>query len=282
LANELDLLTLRSLLIRIRKAKHLAQFDITTTTCTQGMVSKIETGKTSPSFIIVISILERLGVSLNEFQRLYLNELETKQDAVHQSLLQAIETYQFFLLEKYRHIVTLHPDHQLLLQWLRFCFNIQLTMPSTRSLSERERELVQRLFDQEEFFASDYYKIIYHLPFIALDSALYNYQRLLDEIKRHNVKYEHQFAAIDATMTLGMIFYAADDFDKAYHHLYLSLQKATQQENIPRMIICQISLSLLAGDDVFLAQAHKLSQLFSKDIFFNYWYNVLYSKFNEV
>jgi len=282
LSKELDLERLKTLLVRIRKAKHLAQTDIASAICTQGMLSKIESGKTSPSFLIVVSLLTHMNISLTEFEDLYLHEMKTTKDNVQQSLDEVIETYQFFVLQKHKQIISFHPDWALFLKWLKFCFNIELNAKLTAKLKNAPRVMSEDLLNQDEFFAADYYPIIYCLPFLSIESALYNYQRLLDQMNRHNIKKIPPFVAIDAAITLGAIFYNVADFTNAYHYFYIAFQKASQHENIPRIIITQIILSLLANDKTFLTQAQTIAELFSKDIFFNYWYNILYSKFNEV
>jgi transcriptional regulator with XRE-family HTH domain len=276
---ELNLQTLTALLVRIRSAKHLAQSDTTSSICTQGMLSKIEAGKSSPSFLIVISLLSKMNISLTEFEHLYLHDLKTKKDTVRASVDDVIENYHFFIFQQHKRIISFHPHPPLFLHWLHFTFGIDFRTKATPKVNPKRTE---DLLNQDEFFFADYYPLVYHLTFLSLEAALYNYQRLLDQMNRHQLATHHELITIDATITLAVVFYTNDDVDNAYHYFYLALKQATREENISRMIVCQITLSILAEDRTMLAHAKSLAQLFSKDIFFDYWYNVLYTKFKEV
>lgn len=280
----INLQDIKNLLVRIRTAKHLSQADVTTSICTQGMVSKIEVGKTSPSFLIVSGLLSQMNISLSEFEYLYSQEHEKQNKQLQETVENIIDTYQFFLFNtnKNQQLLTLYIHKEVFINWTNFCFNIQLESENIIANSQTHIMTLENILNQDEFFNNDFYQIIYNLIFLKPNAALYNYHRLQSQIKKHQIKKIKPFVVIDAAITMGAIFYNAKDYTNAYHFFYIALQKANHLENIPRIIIAQIILTFLSNDKTFLQKAQQLSQLFSKDIFFNYWYNVLYTKFNEV
>jgi len=273
--DEKELTKIHNLLLRIRQAKHLSQSDIADAICTQSMVSKIESSKASPSFFIVINLLKRMNISLNEFEQLYLKGNFTKEMQEADHVTKLIENYQFSWIQNYKKSPSLFIER--FFTWANFCFGIH-----TPTIPNIDHSYMPKLLEQDEFFYADFYNIMYGLIFLDENTALYNYHRLQDQLKKHYISSEKPFLTVDAALTIACIFYNNKHLNEAHHYFYFALQKAKQQDDIPRIIILSLILSFLDKDSAILQEAQAIKSIFSKDIFFNYWYNVLYNKFNEV
>lgn len=271
-----------STIARIRIAKQLSQDSFSAADCSQSMLSKIEHGMTSPTITKLLAILKLMNMSLAEFEFMLFEQQQTRTTRLQKQLEQTIDAYNYFLLPTYFER-QLNRDSVPLLDefifWSNFCFHT----PTFVTFTKRPEHLyMARLLNQDEFFDTDFKKLMYGLPTLEVEAAFYTYNRIQDQLQQHHIGVNQPYITIDTILTMASIYYEIRDFANAYHYYYYALLQAKKIENINRIIICNLILHFMSKNPIFLQEAQMLKSYFSKDNFYDYWYNVLYNKFNEV
>ena len=266
------------ILLRIRNAKQIPQTALTA--CSQGMLSKIENGVTSPTFTILSEILYQMEISLAEFETLLHEHEHGEQYLFIKKVEQSIQTYNYATLTKQMKLQREKrnlPELIIFNNWAKFCFSL-----SFMRNSKTDYRYLSSIINQDEFFIMDFQKLIYGLPMLEFDTALYNYRRILDQLRYHPQAELLAHYIVDAAITIGNICLHHGNRSDAQHYFFCALQQAKKIEDPNRIILANLFLYFMTKEASFLEEITVLKKIFSKDNFYDYWYNVLYNKFNEV
>jgi len=270
-----------TLIYRIRLAKNLSQMFVCQDICSQSMLSQIENGYNTPTTDKIIPLLERMNVTMAEFEFLLLQKEISSTDYTHKTIHTVIYNFDF---EQLQTLITRknffeYPYIDGCIAWIYDCFNISFV--TTKITNLIDFRYMDALVNQDEFFSNDVEPFIFGMHTIETDALIYNYKRLCSQIASHHVNEISPNLQIIATITIAATLYNRNNRSESITYFKNALQLAKTQQAVNLTIVCLITLSILAPNSDYLNEALQLKIVFMKDNFYNYWYNVLYTKFSN-
>ncbi|GBU11367.1 hypothetical protein AwErysi_09830 [Erysipelotrichaceae bacterium] len=268
--------TLGTLLTRIRTAKNLPQHEVCDSLLSQSMLSRIEANLSNPTFQKLSYLLENLEISLTEFNFLlnqqYLSQVDII-DAQYREAFKLLDIPAIIGLLNMNNTCTFNYS-PFFYNWLHFCFSVKIT-----TLRKEDVVYTNRLLNQDEFFDADIPKVIHILPMLKFDTALYTAQRIKAQIFLHQTIENAPYYIIDVLLTTALIQLKKNGLDAAKIYFLEALETAKSYSDIERTIIISLLTFQLYGNNQHLQEAQILKRIFSKDFYYNYWYNVIEKKF---
>lgn len=266
-----------SLLQRIRLAKNMQQDTVCETIMSQSMLSRIESGVSTPTFHKLYELLKKMDIELSEFDYLLKQMHEVPYFFAEQAILKAIDTLdipiiQVFLEKNTRKIPQYGPNA---FAWIQYCFGVKI-----KNAPKADFHYTTSMLNQDEFFNKDIPPMIYALPYLNFNTAFYCSQRIKAQIHSHQTKELCPHLLVDVSLTLAIICYKSQDKHQALYYFNEALVIAKIYVNIERMLIILLILFKITDRKTFLVEAQNIKKIFSKDFFYNYWYNVIDTKYS--
>ncbi|MGL5042132.1 MAG: helix-turn-helix domain-containing protein [Culicoidibacterales bacterium] len=268
-----------ALLQRIRLAKNLPQEFLCEGIMSQSMLSRIESDISIPTFTKLHQLLIRMQISFSEFDFLLTQKHPSSQMTYNNSVENALRKLDAPMLQTLFDIKQGKlPEHTYdILNWFNYCFSIQF---SNITLSPSNNSQIMMMLNQDEFFHKDISKLIFGLIYLEYETAYYCAQRIKAQIYTHQTIEISPHLIIDTILTISIMALKLKGTDESIVLLYEALTLAKSFETVDRMIIVQLLLYNITGKVSYLNDATFLKKAFSKDIYFKYWYNVLYTKYS--
>lgn len=258
------------LLLRIRSSKNLSQAEFSSSIYTQSLLSRIEANDTHPTFSRVIALLEHNNITLAEFEYL-LHPPSFFQKLTYRAIfsLDIVFIKMYHSQIKQLHIMY----YDALLSWFQYCFNLEIT-----SFTVKVPDNISDILDQDEFYNLDIILLIYYLPNLPLDTALYTYNRLLQHLQTQEISLTQPYLIITAALSIASCYLLNNNQEQALYYYLHALEEARTLMSVHHLILINLIIYRELQVVSYKDEAKSLSILFLKDNLYEYWYNVIIVK----
>lgn len=255
-----------SIISEIRLAKNMSQHDFSENVCSQSYLSRVEAEETKITFDKLVLLLSKRQISLAEFEILMNHKLVTQHE--NELLIHTLDP-SFYSSKKMK------LDYlSSYMEWLKNIFGIQYKYRIKKDTVVK----VENILNQDVFFYNDLPFLIYNLETLPFDTALYNYKRIIGQSSMIENPYLHRPLALNATLTIAMMSLRNNKYEDGLLLLTKGLTDALQSYDVNHIILFNLLLFKETNQTLYLSQANKIKEIFSKDNFYDYWYNILINK----
>lgn len=216
------------LLCEIRSARHYSQSYIARGICSQSSLSKYENGERTPSFQNIILILEKLNISVQEFE--YLLFKSSSKYKATKLLNSFIKNFDIPSLRNNTMLKQYCQSYPYIINWLNYCFSIKIKQDTHLAFS-----YMSTLINQDEFYFNDFELLIYGLHTLPHNNIVYTTKRIYEQMIEKEMALFKPWLFADLFITAGSIAYYDKNINKAISHWQTALTHAKQMRDMQRI-----------------------------------------------
>lgn len=257
---------------KIRKNKNYTQKFVTEGIISQSTYSKIEAGMVEPSYTKFIQLLKRLDMTEEEFRLLQNNEMDEREEIIHDFfLLNYNDQAALEVIKERIQAYTQLSDDVLVKDLGHICDAMLLIMKDRdyKKASKYALKVWKRLEKFDQWYLMEFRLINSILFVFPLESVIQIGERINDQLKAYNTR-ESRTLMNNMQINLSLVLIRNQEYELALHHLDELATRFQEERNYYFLAIAYlrkgVALTKLDRPEAeqFLAKAKKIIAVFEE------------------